>query len=485
MNIEEMATFCKKKGFVFRSADIYGGLSGFFDYAPLGVLLKKKIEDNWFKFIVEDRQNVVAQDGSLITNPKVWEASGHLDNFADLVLTTKLTKKKMRADHFIEEQLDINAEGLSAEEINELIKKHNLTYKGEEFEEVKGVNTMFSTKVGSSDTNVYLRPETCQNIFPNFKLIMETTRQKLPFGIAQIGKAFRNEISARDFLFRLRELGMMELEFFIHPDEKECRVLEDKHRGLIFQFLSATVQDEKKHEMEQVSLQQLLDRKLLTEWHAYWLAEMYRWYLSLGFKPDNLRFREHMKTELSHYSSATFDLDYKFPFGFKEVLGIANRGDYDLKQHSEHSGEKLEYFDELSGKKVIPQVIEPSQGIDRLFLALMFESYDDSGDHVVLHLPKSLAPYHCAVFPLVKNKPELLAKAEDVYEMIRKYFSCFFDMSGSVGRRYARADEIGTPYCITVDFESLEDDCVTIRDRDTAKQRRVKISNLKEELNSK
>ena len=481
LTIEDMATFCKKKGFVFRSAEIYGGLSGFFDYGPLGVELKNKIKQSWHKFVVQDRSNVVSQDGSIITNPKVWKASGHIDCFADLVLVTKKSKTKLRADHFLEAELDISAEGLSAKEINEIIKKNKLNYRGEDFEEVKEFNLMFSTQVGAEDGNTaYLRPETCQSIFPNFKLIMETARQKLPFGISQTGKSFRNEISPREFLFRLREFEQMELEFFIHPDQKKCPLLTKKHKDLKFQFLSAEEQD-KKNKIISASISDLIKEKRLTEWHAYWLAEMYLWYTEiLKFNQKNIRVREHTKKELSHYSSSTFDFDYKFPFGFKEILGMANRGQFDITQHQQHSNSKLEVFDEESGKKVIPTVIEPSQGVDRLFLAMLFEAYEDDKKrgNVVLKLPEQFSSVDCGIFPLVKNKKEILDKSEEIYELLRKNFTCSFDVSGSIGRRYARADEIGIPHCITIDFDSLEDESVTIRERDTTKQTRVKISEL-------
>ncbi len=484
LSIEEMATFCKKKGFVYRSAEIYGGLAGFFDYGPLGVEVKNKLKQSWYKFIVQDRQNVVAQDGSIITNPKVWKASGHVDTFADLLLTTKKSKTKIRADHFIEDELKIPADGLSAKEIQALINKHKITYKGEEFQEIKDFNLMFHTQVGPSEEKAstsYLRPETCQSIFPNFKLIVETTRQKLPFGIAQIGKAFRNEISPREFLFRQREFEQMELEFFTHPKQKKCPELTKEHKQVSFQFLSAKQQDAKKKGMQKVSIADLLKQKLLGEWHAYWLAEFYLWYTKeLNFKAKNLRVREHVKTELSHYSSATFDIDYKFPFGFKEIFGLADRGQYDLTQHQTHAKSKLEIFDEETKEKVIPTVIEPSQGLDRLFLALLFEVYNDDRErgNLVLKLPPKLAPYAVAVFPLVKNKEPVLNKAKEVYNGLKKQFPTFFDISGSVGRRYARADEIGIPFCITIDFESLDDEMVTIRHRDSTKQERVKISEL-------
>ena len=488
LSIEEMSVFCKKKGLVFQSAEIYGGLSGFFDYGPLGGELKNNLKQSWYKYIITNRPNVVAQDGSIITNPKVWKASGHLDNFADLVLTTKKTKTKIRADHFIEEKLKISAEGLSATDINKLVKENKLTHNGEEFEEVKDFNLMFSTHVGpatESSNIAYLRPETCQSIFSNFRLIAEVSRQKLPFGIGQIGKAFRNEISPRDFLFRQREFEQMELEFFTHPDETTSVDLVNKHKQLKFQFLSAKAQDANKDAMEMASISELLEKGLLSEWHAYWLAEMFFWYTEeLGIKKENIRVREHTKKELSHYSSATFDIDYKFPVGFKEILGIADRGQYDLQQHMKHSSHKLELFDDASGKNVIPRVIEPSQGLDRLFLAILFEAYEDDKErgNVVLHLNSQLSPYYCAIFPLVKNKPELLVKAEEAYDSLRKKFPCYFDVSGSVGRRYARADEIGVRYCITIDFESLEDNAVTLRDRENTEQERISLDKLQARL---
>lgn len=305
--IDEMATFCKKKGFVYPSAEIYNGISGFFDFGALGVELKNNIKQAWWQFTVRSRDNVVGQDGSIITNPKVWKASGHVDNFADLILTTKKSRTKLRADHFIEDELKIPADGLSAKDIQELIDTNKLTYKGEEFEEIRDFNLMFQTNVGASndkEATAYLRPETCQSIFPNFRLIQEHNRLKVPFGIAQIGKAFRNEISPRDFLFRSREFEQMELEFFTDPQEKTCPALTDVHKNTTFQFLSAQEQDAGTNKMETVSIQKLLDKEKLTEWHAYWLSEYYNWYTkTLSIKSENLRIREHVKTELSHYLS--------------------------------------------------------------------------------------------------------------------------------------------------------------------------------------
>lgn len=487
ITIEEMAAFCKKKGFVYRSSDIYGGLAGFWDFGPNGVELFNRIKQHWWKWFVQDREDIVGIDASIISHPKIWEASGHLAGFGDLVLTTKKTRTKLRADHFIEEQLKIIADGLSAEEINALVKKHKLTYNGEEFEEVKDFNLLFPTKIGAEESNksiAYLRGETAQGMFTDFKLIADTTRQQLPFGIAQIGKAFRNEISPREFLFRSREFTIAEFEYFTHPKQKKCPLLTKEQLALSLNVLLATTQEDGKSTLTKMTLKEMLTKKMLTEWHAYLLAEQWQWYLSLGLSPKNLKIREHMKTELSHYSSATFDFDYNFPFGSKEIGGIADRGQYDLQQHLSHSKKKLELFDEETKEKIIPQVIEPTFGLERIFLAILFEAYQDDKErgNIVLAVDKKLAPTYCAVFPLVRNKVEVVEKAREVYNMLRTCYTTFYDASGTVGRRYARQDELGTPFCITIDFETLEDDCVTIRHRDSAEQERVPIKELRDKL---
>ncbi|MFT4311557.1 MAG: glycine--tRNA ligase [Candidatus Woesearchaeota archaeon] len=482
LKVEEMAAFCKQKGFIFNAADIYGGLSGFFDFGPLGVELKNNLKNLYRKEFIHKREDMFEQDGSIITNPKVWKASGHVDNFGDLVLTTKKSKTKIRADHFIEDELDVSAEGLSAEDINELVKKHNLKYNGEDFEEVKDFNLMFSTSVGadtSSASTAYLRPETCQSIFPNFRLIADTSRAKLPFGIVQMGKAFRNEISPRDFIFRCREFEQIEMEYFIDPEntlELEKKVLERK-----IKFWSKESQDENNKEMKEIKLKELQGE--INNYHIYWLYEAYEFFTKvLGLKEENLRIREHTKTELSHYSSATLDIDYKYPMGFKELMGIANRTDYDLKQHQKHSKSKLELYDDASQRKVLPHVIEPSLGVERLFFAVLYDAYEDDKErgNKVLKLQNKLAPYKVAVFPLM-NKEELVSKAKEIKNMlIDQDLVCLYDKSGSVGKRYARQDEIGTPYTITVDYESLKEkkDTFTIRNRDDTKQVRVNIKEL-------
>ncbi len=481
LTIEEMATFCKRKGFVYPTAEIYGGLAGFWDFGPLGVELKNNLKRSWWKTFVHNRTDVFGIDGSIITNRKVWEASGHAANFADLMLTSKKTKIKYRADQFLSEKLGIPTDGITADEINRLVKEHKLVAEnGEEFEEVKPFNLMFETTVGpvkTAQNSAFLRPETAQSIFINFHLVADNARAKLPFGIAQIGKAFRNEISPRDFLFRCREFEQMEMEFFVHPDKTNDCPFFDEVKNITVQFLSAEAQ-EHNQEHTSISLHVLVDKNLTTKWHAYWLGAFYQWFTELGIKKEHLRIREHKREELAHYAGACFDIEYKFPFGWKEIHGDADRTQFDLTKHGEASGKALQLFDEETKQKVTPAVAaEPSQGVERLFLAILFDAYEDDKkrENIVLHLNPSLAPVQVGVFPLV-NK--LKDKAQEVFAPLQKQFICQYDKSGSIGRRYARADEMGTPLCITVDFESLEDHSVTVRDRDSTKQIRVPISQL-------
>ena len=489
LSIEDLATFCKKKGFVFQAAEIYGGLAGFFDFGPTGVELKNNLKQLYWRNFVHKREDVFGQDGAIITNPKVWNASGHIDNFGDLILTTKETKTKLRADHFIEDELNIPGDGLTAEDINELIKKHNLTYNNEEFEEVKDFNLMFQTQVGadtSKNATAYLRPETAQSIFPNFRLISEVARAQLPFGITQIGKAYRNEISPRDFVFRCREFEQTEMEYFFNP-ETVCEQLTSKHLDLKVKVLTAKAQEEDSDEMQEFTIRELLEDEQysLHSYHAYLLAEFYLWFTSqLGLNPSNLRIREHVSNELSHYSCATFDIDYKYPMGFKEMLGMANRTNYDLSQHQQHSKTKLQLFDETTKTKITPHVIEPSFGVERAMMAVILEAYEEDAqrENTVLHFPPKLAPYNVGVFPLM-NKEELSSVAGNIYKkLIDNDIIAVYDKSGSVGKRYARQDEIGTPFCITVDYQSIEvgkdKDTVTIRDRDSTNQKRIPIKQV-------
>lgn len=488
ISTEEIASFCKKKGFVYQTGEIYGGLAGFFDFGPLGAELKNNIKQLWWKTFIQDRDDMHGMDGSIITNPKVWKASGHVDGFMDLLLTCEKCKTKIRADHFIEDMLNIPADGMKAAEINKLVIDNDLkclSCKGN-FKKVNNFNLMFTTNVGPSadkDNTAYLRPETAQLMFADFKLITENARAKLPFGIAQIGKAFRNEISPRDFIFRVREFEQMEIEYFVHPEKvMECPYIEECY-DTEFNILTAKEQEKGGDKVLSVTAKEALDQNIMTPWHAYWLHCALRFFTDYGCNPENFRLRQHVKTELSHYALDTWDLDYKFPFGWKELSGAANRTDFDLQQHIKHSGKDLSLFDEESKQKIVPHVVaEPSFGVERAFLVFMLDAYDDDKErgNIVLHLNSKIAPVKFAVFPLVNKLHE---EAYGLYKKLKGIANCTYDKSGSVGRRYARADESGIPYCITYDFESKEkDQSVTIRDRDSTRQIRVKIDNLKDTI---
>ncbi|MBS3158235.1 glycine--tRNA ligase [Candidatus Woesearchaeota archaeon] len=487
LNVEEMAAFCKRRGFVYPSGDIYGSLSGFFDFGSLGVELKNNIKNSWWKTFVQSREDVVGLDGAIITHPNVWKASGHVDCFADIILqcSNGKCKEKVRADTFLEEKLGIKLEGIKANEVNKKVSENNLTCPKckSSFEEANDFNLMFETQVGPSkdkSNTAYLRPETAQLIFADFKLVMENARAKLPFGIAQIGKAFRNEISPREFLFRSREFEQMEIEFFVHPQKiNECPdKMFNEIKDVKANILSGYAQ-EKGKDVEQVTFG-IIGTKFTSKWHAYWLGAMYKWFLDLGIKPENLRIRQHKKEELAHYAGACFDIEYKFPFGWKEIHGNADRTTFDLTQHIKVSQKDVAVYDEESKQKVVPYVAaEPSQGVERAMLAFLFDaySYDPARENVVLRLHPMLAPVKVGVFPLVNKLDE---EARKVYDLLRKEFVCAYDRSGTVGKRYARNDEAGTPYCITVDFDGVNDKTVTVRDRDTTRQIRVKIAELKD-----
>jgi glycyl-tRNA synthetase len=486
LTIDDMATFCKKKGFVYASSDIYGRIAGFWDLGPLGVELFNNIKADWWKHFVQSKENMVGMDGSMISHPRVWKASGHVENFGDIVLTCSKCKNKLRADHFIEDSLGKNVEGMKSEEIDKIIIKNKLKCPKcqSNFNELKNFNLLFKTSVGAEEgkgSGVYLRGETAQGMFTDFKLIADSSRMKLPFGIAQVGKCFRNEIAPRDFLFRSREFTIAEFEFFIHPEEKKCNEISKKHLNLKVMLLDSKSQEKNNAKPKESTIGKMVSGKKLGEWHAYWLAEQMMWLYSLGLKRENLKIREHTKNELSHYSSATFDIDYSYPFGSKEIAGNANRGQYDLNQHIKESKENLELFDETSKQKVVPRVIEPTFGVERIFLSLITDAYvdDKQRGNIVLNLNPRLAPIKVGVFPLV-NKLDKEAKM--IFNNLKSEFNCIYDRSGTVGRRYARADEIGIPYCVTFDFDSLKDKKVTVRNRDDTKQARVKIDDLKETL---
>jgi glycyl-tRNA synthetase len=430
-NFEKIVSFTKRRGFVFQSSDIYGGLGGFYDFGPLGVELKRNIKDSWWKAMTRKREDIVGLDSSIVMNPNIWKASGHTENFSDPLSECKKCHKRFRSDH--------------------LEDKTKCPECGGELTEARNFNLMFRTFIGpveDSASIAYLRPETAQGIFVNYKNILDTQRVKLPFGIAQIGKAFRNEITPGNFIFRLREFEQMEMEYFVKPGTE----------GPIF------------------------DK---------WVEDRMNWYVNdLGIKKENLRIRKHEKEELAHYAIGCVDVEYKFPMGWSEIEGIASRGSYDLTQHQTHSGQDLTYFDEATKERYIPYVIEPSCGVERVFLACLCDAYTEieggrttttesiKETEFLLKLSKKIAPLKVVILPLVKNKENITAKAREVYEMLKNHFNCQYDEVGAIGKRYRRHDEIGTPYAITIDFETLEDTAVTLRDRDTMEQKRVKIEDL-------
>jgi len=463
ISIDELANFCKSKGFIFRSSDIYGGFAGFWDFGPLGVELLNNIKKEWWKFFVQEKENMVGMEASIISHPRTWIASGHVANFNDVAVYCPKCKLSTKIDK---------------SEVGKMkCEKCNGEY------EIKGeFSLMFKTKVGALDTtDAYLRGETAQGMFMDFKLIQQTSRMQLPFGIAQIGRCFRNEIAPRDFLFRSREFHIGEFEFFINPEEKKCNLLDDKHLNVEFNLLDEETQKSGKDVLKKVKMKELLKKNKLEEWHAYWLAEQIIWFNKMGL--TEIKIREHTKDELSHYSSATFDLDYTYPFGSKEIAGNANRGQYDLTQHQKESKESMEIFDEKYQKKVLPKVIEPTFGIERIFLAILTKAYnyDKTRENVILKIPPILAPVKVAVFPIIKSEEFEKISAEIVKDL-KKEWNVVYDRSGSIGRRYARNDEIGTPFCVTIDGDSLKKKDVTIRDRNTTKQIHVKIKDLKEVL---
>ena len=444
-SMEKLVALCKGRGFVYAGSEIYGGLANTWDYGPLGVELKNNIKKAWLKKFVQENPYNVGLDSAILMNPQTWVASGHLGGFSDPLMDCKECKTRHRADNLIEAFDGTNVAGWSNEEMLNYINEKNICCPdcgAHNFTDIRQFNLMFKTFQGVTEdgkNELYLRPETAQGIFVNFANIQRTTRRKVPFGVAQIGKSFRNEITPGNFIFRVREFEQMELEFFCKPDTD-------------------------------------------LEWFDYWRSYCRDWLYSLGMKAENLRLRDHDKDELCFYSKATTDFEYLFPFGWGELWGVADRTDYDLTQHINTSGKALDYFDPTTNERYIPYIIEPSLGVERLFLAVMTEAYDEevvdaekNDSRVVLHFHPALAPYKAAVLPLSKK---LSAEAEKVYFDLQKKFMVEFDDAGSIGKRYRRQDEIGTPLCITFDFESLEDNCVTVRDRDTMQQERVAIADL-------
>jgi glycyl-tRNA synthetase len=427
VDMEKLVSLCRRRGFIFPSSEIYGGLSSCWDYGPLGVELKQNIKNAWWRATVQQRDDMVGLDASILMHPKVWEASGHLEGFSDPLVECKECHKRWRSDE------------LTGDKCPDC---------GGELTEPKLFNLMFRTFVGPVEDEasvVYLRPETAQGMFVNFENVLNTTRKRLPFGIAQIGKSFRNEVTTGNFIFRCREFEQMEIEFFVKPGT-------DK------------------------------------EWFDYWVEERLNWYTSLGVKKDNLKLRQHTKKELAHYARECYDINYLFPMGWAELEGIANRGDFDLVEHAKASGKTLNYYDEETKEHIIPYIIEPSAGVDRTALAVLCDAYDedvaDGEPRVLLHLHPSVAPIKVAVLPL-SRKETLTPLAKEVYAELRQCWMVQYDEVQSIGRRYRRQDEIGTPFCVTIDFESLEDKQVTIRERDSLRQIRVSIESLKTTLQAK
>ena len=443
--MEKIVALCKGRGFVYPGSEIYGGLANSWDYGPLGVEFKNNVKRAWWKKFIQESPYNVGLDAAILMNPKVWVASGHVGGFSDPLMDCKDCKARFRADKLIEDATGEIADGWSDEKMIEFINEKNIPCPEcgkHNFTDIRKFNLMFKTFQGvteDSSSEIYLRPETAQGIFVNFKSVQRTSRKKLPFGIGQIGKSFRNEITPGNFIFRIREFEQMELEFFCKPGTD-------------------------------------------LEWFKDWKDYCENFLLSLGIKKENMRLRDHDPEELSHYSNATTDIEYLFPFGWGELWGIADRTDFDLKKHSEFSGEKMEYTDPESGEKYIPYCIEPSLGADRVALAFLVDAYDEevvdpekNDTRVVMHFHPALAPIKAAVLPLSKKLSE---EAVKVYEKLASEFMCEYDESGSIGKRYRRQDEIGTPFCITYDFDSRDDDSVTVRHRDSMEQERVKIEDL-------
>jgi glycyl-tRNA synthetase len=444
LDIQKLISLCKRRGFVFPSSEIYGGWEATYDFGPLGAEILRNLRNLWWDEFVHRQPNIVGLDGAIISHPRVWEASGHVASFADVMVEDLVTHKRFRADHLIEETVGLNVDGSTPDEINKIVEEHKLkSPDGNPLSKAKKFNNLVEVQIGTLEnekTTAYLRGETCQPIFYNYKLVKDSMRMKLPFGIAQIGKAFRNEIKVGPYFFRMREFEQMELEVFLHPND--ATVWFDKFKS----------------------------------WTKDWLQ-------SLGIQPENLRLRDQEFKERAHYNKVATDMEYNFPWGWKEFQGIHYRSDWDLKRHGEFSGEDFTYTDDETSEKYIPHIVEYSIGLSRLMFVLLVDAYAEDGDRVVLKLDKRIAPFKAAVFPLLRNKPEIVSKAREIYEnLVQQGIYVSWDDRGNIGKRYYAQDEIGTPYCITVDYQTLEDGTVTVRDRDSAEQIRVKIEEIADKI---
>lgn len=456
VSLEEIVSLAKRRAFVYQTSEIYGGLANSYDYGPMGVEILRKIKNLWWDFFISQREDMVGIDSQIMLHPQTWVASGHVSSFTDPLVEDKVNHKRYRADHLIEEwakkngmnldELDID--GMSTEEMNELLTEKEIkSPEGNPITEAKDFNILFETEIGSvagEKSKVYLRGETAQGIFSNFKQILDSSRVKLPFGVGQVGKSFRNEITTGQFVFRTLEFEQAEIEYFFNPEKENWE-------------------------------------ELFKDWQDkmwYFVTEI------LGIDKKRLRWRRHSDSERSHYSKDTYDLEYLYPFGWKELWGIAYRTDYDLKQHIDHSGKKLEYQDPFTNEKFVPHVIEPAVGVNRLFLMVLCDAYqrDEEKKRTLMNFDAKLAPYQLAVFPLVKNKDEIVNKARELFTGLQKQYRVAWDERGNIGKRYLSQDEIGTPFCITVDYQTLEDETVTLRNRETAEQTRVKLAELDQHL---
>ncbi|MBD3279742.1 MAG: glycine--tRNA ligase [Candidatus Pacebacteria bacterium] len=460
-SLDQITALCKRRGFIFPTSEIYGGLHNCYDYGPLGAVLLRNIRNLWWDEFITKRDDMVGLDSQIILHPQTWVSSGHVTAFTDPLVEDKVTHKRYRADHLIEAWLakhaeepkwqDFVVENLDNEQMAEFIKKHSIkSPEGNEVTEPKDFNILFESAIGAvtgEKSKVYLRGETAQGIFTNFKQVVDSTRVKLPFGIGQIGKSFRNEITTGQFTFRTLEFEQAEIEYFFDPEQQDWQQLFKQWQTQMWKFVNET----------------------------------------LGVDADNLRWRQHTDQERSHYSKDTYDLDYRYSFGWKELWGIAYRTNYDLKQHSKHADQNLEYIDPQTNKKFFPHAIEPAVGVNRLALMVLTDAYwqDTANKRTVLKLKPNLAPYQVAVFPLLKNKPKLVEQAKTVYDHLKNHLAATWDERGNIGKRYLYQDEIGTPFCITIDFDTLDDESVTVRDRDTTKQERVKISQLEKYFQTK
>ncbi|MBE2220421.1 MAG: glycine--tRNA ligase [Anaerolineae bacterium] len=450
--LETITALAKRRGFVYPTSEIYGGLASSYDYGPLGTELLRNIRNLWWREMLHKRPDMVGLDSQILLHPETWVASGHVASFTDPLVEDKETHKRYRADHLIEQWLaanpgkdDVAVEELTLAEMGEFIERNKvLSPEGNEISKPKAFNILFESAIGAVEgekSKVYLRGETAQGIFSNFRQIVDSSRVRLPFGVGQIGKSFRNEITTGQFVFRTLEFEQAEIEYFFDPESTEWEPVFKEWQDAMWKFITET----------------------------------------LGINEENLRWRRHSDKERSFYSKETYDLDYQFPFGFQELWGIAYRTDYDMQAHLKHSGRKLEYIDsQQGGKRIVPHVIEPALGINRVFLMLLCDAYweDEENQRTVLRFKPSLAPYKVAVFPLLKNKPELVEKARGIFNNLLDHMTVTWDDRGNIGKRYYYQDEIGTPFCVTVDFDSLEDDAVTVRERDSATQERVKVSDL-------